>query len=297
MMEFIGADTPMPISPYRDLKKQPLTPREEQLATQYKNSGAWDRAGALATHITTGAIGGLVGFFTGTLDDIVNPAPPKPGSPEGSSSPHRKIEEIATGLIDIIRESPDQTGHVAEVMFGTRNNPITKLTEGISAVLNAPTLLTTSKTLEDLRTEAINHFYEHPENLLFAAQMIKGKASIINKAKEAADLNPKAETEVKRAIDTKAKMDQDIARFQEELRIEKERATTAEKERDQAQQTIEKAVREKKVPVSIEEQSLGEVQRIQAADRVTLVNEIMDMQKDAKAPMTPEQVTAPLRSL
>lgn len=162
-----AAAEPWPVSPKRNLAENPMTPEEARANRVWQSIDPGSKALAIGRKTLLKASSGLIGFFTQTLDPIANPE--KYGMTSGEA-----IEQTAAGLVDMIREAPDQVDYLASVMFGTENNPVSALAKGASAVTNLGEVAVNDKSYAELRDAAINHLYEHPESLPFALAIVRG---------------------------------------------------------------------------------------------------------------------------
>jgi hypothetical protein len=126
---------------------------------------------------------GVVGFLTQTIDQIFN------SEKHGISTP-KAIDDLAGGFAKMIADAPDQAAHVASVLFGSPNNPVSKLLERVGYVTNTPRLIT-GEEREAIRKEAVNSFYQDPSGLFFAALMVKGATGVKKQAEVKAKLEEK----------------------------------------------------------------------------------------------------------
>lgn len=165
------AATPHPVSPDRDYVEEPLTLAEEN----YQRLSGADKMLAWSDFIASSTTSSLLSFFTQSLDQIVNPE-------KHQTTTSEALGEIAGGLTDMIAQAPDQVSHIAEAIYGTRDNPVSKLTELAGTILQAPKLVLDGKDREQLRKEAVNNFYKHPEGLPFAVMIVKGVYSKATKS-------------------------------------------------------------------------------------------------------------------
>lgn len=163
-MEEMSADIPWPISPHKD--RSTLTNAEIAQDRRWNKLSAADKALYLGQKVSVGAVKGALGFVTQQADILINPE-------KYNMTPQEAVNETADGLADMMANAPDQVGYIAEVMFGTPNNPITKLAEAAGTIANLPKIAAGEKRAM-IREEAINTLYEAPESLPFALMIGRG---------------------------------------------------------------------------------------------------------------------------
>ena len=87
------AQTPHPVSPHRDFKKEPLTIAEEN----YLRLSSPDKMLAFGDFVMGSATSSMLSFMTQSLDQIVNPE-------KHQTTTYEALDEITTGLTDMIAE-------------------------------------------------------------------------------------------------------------------------------------------------------------------------------------------------
>lgn len=194
LLEFFESEAaaePWPISPERNLVEDPLTRQEEIAASKWEMLSRVDRDLSWARRTSLKGVSGALGFFTQSLDPIVNP------QKYGTTS-QKATTSMIEGFVDMITEAPDQFAYQAEVFFGSKRNPISPLLDAIGTIVNLPKLkgqgptptpsqditgklpardkpeLSLAEQREAIRKKAINHFYKNPEGMWFTLMITHG---------------------------------------------------------------------------------------------------------------------------
>lgn len=159
-LETESAKTPWPVSEHRDVEARPLTEEEYIMNRRWESLDAAEKQSAISKKLGLGAVSGALGFMTQQADLLINPE-------KYQMTPGEAVDQTITGFADMLANAPDQTGYMAELFFGTPNNPITKAAEVVGTIVNLPKIAAGEKR-KMIHKEAVNALYDNPESLPFA---------------------------------------------------------------------------------------------------------------------------------